>query len=209
MPTPEDAKLIHPLKIDEASGEVYLQLAAPYEHIVLTQQRPSDVPAIVDFFADPRVYEMLASLRIPYLAEHANDWRELCRPAQDAALAELRAGKPFVGTLPVSAIRDTSKSGNSIADAPIIGDCGISRHTFNDMLETGLSKTLSEENAAKEVGDPTIAWTIGNWLSPAYHGQGAPNSLAAMLVYMLPSRYHDRGHARAGVRLGAAPYERP
>ena len=58
-PAADDANL-HPLKVDPETGEVYLQLPAPHEHIVMTLQRESDAPLLVQHFNDPRIYMNLS-----------------------------------------------------------------------------------------------------------------------------------------------------
>lgn len=46
---------LRPLKLDTGTGEPYLQLDAPFSHIVLTPPRLSDWPALVENLNDPVV----------------------------------------------------------------------------------------------------------------------------------------------------------
>ncbi|KZV99031.1 hypothetical protein EXIGLDRAFT_726514, partial [Exidia glandulosa HHB12029] len=183
--TAADAANLHPLKVDPTTGEVYLQLPAPYEHIVLTLQRESDAPVLMQHFNDPRIYMNLPGTPYPYTEEHARWWLEQITPPAQAVLADLRAGKQYVGSIPVCAIRDTRTSDGHVAGAKIIGDIGISRFVWNDLHDTELAKRLAEENAAKEVGDPSIVWAMGcaDWMDPAYHGQGIMTAVIRTLIH--------------------------
>ncbi|EJD36267.1 hypothetical protein AURDEDRAFT_174657 [Auricularia subglabra TFB-10046 SS5] len=156
-----DRDLIHPLRTDESTGEPYLQLPAPYAHIVLTPQRLSDAAASVKHMNDPRVYMFITGPPLPYLEEHALAWIRTCTEESESALAQLCAGARFVDGCPVRVIRDISNS--SIADAPLIGDCGFGRHGFGEMAKTRPveAKQLEEANMARKTGDPGITWTIG------------------------------------------------
>ncbi|KZV99030.1 acyl-CoA N-acyltransferase [Exidia glandulosa HHB12029] len=193
---------LHPLKVDPATGEVYLQLAAPYSHIVLTPQRRSDSPLLVQHFNDPRIYECLIGPPYPYLEEHARGWYDRTAPIAEAALADLRAGKQYVGAVPVCTIRDTRTSDGKVADAKIIGDMSMSRCLFYDMHDTALAQRLSEENAAKEVGDPSIVWIIGDWLDPAYHGQGIMTAVVRFVIHEWAVPRMNVRHIRVNAFLG-------
>ncbi|KZV99028.1 hypothetical protein EXIGLDRAFT_726511 [Exidia glandulosa HHB12029] len=178
--TDEDLALIHPLKRDPETGEPYLQLAPPYAHIVLTPQRLSDVPAVVENLNDPRIHKNLIGPPLPYFHGDAVDWLTSGRTDSEYALARIRAGKPFVEAVVTRAIRDISNS--SIAEAKLIGDCCIDRHGFDDILDADLSERLDKENAAKATGDPTITWSVGDWIDPAHQGQGIMTAVIATLI---------------------------
>jgi hypothetical protein len=60
----------HPLKVNTATGEVYLQLPAPLSHIIITPPRKEDVDTYLVHLNDPLVWEGLSSVHVPYLREH-------------------------------------------------------------------------------------------------------------------------------------------
>lgn len=195
-----EAERLHPLKIDPASGEPYLQLAPPYAHIVLTPQRRSDIPVVLKNLNDPRIYMTLVGPPLPYREEHALDWMGRCGAAAEKALAAARAGAQFVDACPVRAIRDISNS--SIADAPVIGDCGIDRFYAHSDQDSEDALRLGKENQAKEVGDPTITWTFGDWVAPEYHGQGIMTAVVKNIIEQWAIPRMNARHIIASAHLG-------
>ncbi|EJD37536.1 acyl-CoA N-acyltransferase [Auricularia subglabra TFB-10046 SS5] len=196
-----DAELLHPLKIDPETGEPGLQLVPPYAHIILTPQRRSDVPVFLKHLNDPRIYSYLGTA-LPYLEEHALKWIGRCNTTSEQVLVAAREGVKFLETCPVRAIRDISSSG--IADARVIGDCGMDRYRFDSLAE-GLrddAPKLEKENAAKEVGDPTISWTIGDWIDPEYQGQGIMTAVVRAMIEQWAVPRMNARHIIAAIYLG-------
>ncbi|KAH7102117.1 acyl-CoA N-acyltransferase [Auriculariales sp. MPI-PUGE-AT-0066] len=174
------AKALNPLLIDPATTEPYLRLPAPYEHLIVTPYRTSDATALVEHLNDLKVTMTLNGPPYPYLEQHALGFLSDAISSSSLVIANLRAGKHPDG-MPIRAIRDNTAS--DIASAPLIGDCYIDRHGFGDMMNDKLeAERLAEENETKEAGNPTIIYTVGDWLASAYHRQGImPAVLGALM----------------------------
>ena len=155
--TPERIAALHPLEFDAETGEPYLRLPAPHSHIVLTPSRLSDVPYAVENLNDMRIAANFVGPPYPYLEEHAISWITQCRKACDDALVP--GDSSWFNAVPVRAIRDISNS--SIKDARLIGDCGLDRDGFLELMDEDERKRLEHENADREVGDPNIVWCFG------------------------------------------------
>ncbi|KAH7102119.1 acyl-CoA N-acyltransferase, partial [Auriculariales sp. MPI-PUGE-AT-0066] len=174
------ASALQPLCIDADTGEPYLRLNAPYQHIVITPYRRNDAQAMIENLNDPKVTMTLESPPYPYLLEHAEWWLGQVMPEYDRIVQNVRDGRPPDG-LPIRVIRDISHC--SIAEALMIGDCCIERHKYVNTEPAGARRTeLMEENAAREPGDPLIVYTVADWLASAYHGRGImPAVLGALM----------------------------
>ncbi|KAH7106214.1 hypothetical protein BKA62DRAFT_668248 [Auriculariales sp. MPI-PUGE-AT-0066] len=160
---------LHPLKVDAETGEPYLRLPKPLEHIVITPQRLTDVAVSVKNLNDLRIARFFVGPPYPYEEEHAVSWLTIGIERTAGLVSTLKPGE-YADGQPVNAIRDTRNC--SIKDAGMIGDCTIDRCVFGEIMDMDERKRLAEDNAAKKVGDPTIVWQVGDWVDPAYHGQG-------------------------------------
>jgi len=50
---------LHPLQVNPRTGEPFLQLPSPHEHIIITPLRLTDKPAIIDILNDKAVHRWL------------------------------------------------------------------------------------------------------------------------------------------------------
>jgi hypothetical protein len=67
----------------------------------------------------------------------------------------------LVSGCPVRSIREVQPDGSDV----YLGDVEIRRHIFEEIGDLDRRARLVEINNAKEVGDPTIVWSIGGQLS--------------------------------------------
>ncbi|KAH8119298.1 GNAT domain-containing protein [Phellopilus nigrolimitatus] len=199
---------LHPLKIKPKTNEVYLQLAAPLQNIIITPPRLSDAPAITQILNDPRVYKTLEGPPCPYLLEHAESWITSVKKESDVVLKALEdvaekerqiehgaAGLVVVNGCPVRALREVQDDGTDI----FLGDIGISRCVrFHYLRNEGEEAALVTRNAALATGDPEIIWTIGYYLAASHHDKGIMSAAlrTIMLDWAIP-----RMNARRGLGL--------
>jgi len=149
-----------PLLINTKTGEPYLQCAHPYSHIIITPPRLSDWEPILAILNDLIIPTANTGPPLPYLREHAEDWLTRKKNECDAFLTALEAGKKVVGGCPVRTIREVKLTGEEI----FLGDCGIDRDGWPEVLDLEQRKILTEQNAAKADGDESIIWCMGGKL---------------------------------------------
>ncbi|GAA5848059.1 hypothetical protein JCM9279_007435 [Rhodotorula babjevae] len=163
--------------------------------LMLTPPRPEDSPALVSTLNDPRVTPQLVGPPYPYSDELARDFILLKRRETRALLQRLverarrelqRAGEgveaeqerreqgvsseadedaaPWLDELPLGVIRR--------ADGEYVGDFGVSRWQYEDVVDAEERASLVRENEGKKAGDPSALWSFGFYLHPSYHGLG-------------------------------------
>lgn len=173
---PTDPAKLAPLLIDERTGEPYLQLPSPHERIRITPPREADVDSIVQHMNDPRIFEYLASPPHPYSRDDGIKWSQRIRTASQAVFREIETGAQFVSGCPVRSIREIQEDGSDV----YIGDILIDRE--ND--DVAWISSSDANNSAKSAGDPSILYSIGDYLSPTHHRQGI---MSAVLNTVLAS----------------------
>lgn len=150
------------LEVNSQSGEYFLRLPAPLEHIIITPPRASDAPAIHTILNDPRVYLMLASIPHPYTRDQADEWAAKMKDEADSFIREFAAissGEPdrkFVSGCPFKMIREVRDDGEDV----YLGEIDFVRCGYLGYEESEKVR-LTAENEAKPVGDPSIVWQIG------------------------------------------------
>ena len=155
----------HPLQFNPETGEPFLRLPIPHNNIIITPPRMSDAAAIVKNMTDPALYIWLTGPPHPYLPKHAEYWLDKIKAATDASFEKLRRaneeqpeGPPIlVDESPVRTIREVREDGSEL----FLGDIALLREMWPDEEDRELKKTLTEANAARELGDPEIVWCIG------------------------------------------------
>jgi RimJ/RimL family protein N-acetyltransferase len=151
-------------------GELFLRLPAPLAHIILTPPRKSDVPALVAYMNDFEVAKQLTGPPYPYTAKDSDEFYPMiAKECEDAArqyeamVAGNEGSKRWLDALPIRAIRDTNAANHQWNDGGqlFIGDIGLRRATFPQVLDVKERKRLKEENDAYEAGDERIQWEFG------------------------------------------------
>ncbi len=182
---------LEPLKIDETTGEPYLQLPAPHDKIVITPPRMKDGPRLVEILTSREVNQWLTGIPTTYNLEGAEEWLTRSTRNSNEISKELREESQegplkIVGGCPVTTIREVQEDGTQV----LLGSIGVFRCMFR-YLEEAEAKHLTEENERREVGDPGIEWEIGGKLGLAV---GLIDELIGMyhrLSCEIPSRSRD------------------
>ncbi|KAG1860651.1 hypothetical protein DFJ58DRAFT_778374 [Suillus subalutaceus] len=177
---------LHPLEINPKTGEPFLRLAAPHQNIILTPPRQGDQSVLIQHLNDPAIYGWMQALPIPYLPEHADFWIQFVKEESDATLESLRKSAEdfpngplqFVGGNPVGHLREVKEDGTDV----LIGDVNFRRSAFEEVLDEVERKRVQEDNAKKQAGDPTIQYTIGDWLAASHHGRGIMTAAVGLLM---------------------------
>ena len=160
---------LHPLQVNPQTGEPFLRLPSPLDHIIITPPRMSDVEHVVENMNDPKVYSTLSGPPFPYLKQHAIDWVTRVKKWSDDLLEELRSFSEdhpdsppkIVGGCPVRVLREVQEDGTDL----FLGDLGVDRSGFPYHPNETERERLEEENDARQVGDKNIVWCIGGMLS--------------------------------------------
>ncbi|KZT51697.1 hypothetical protein CALCODRAFT_503218 [Calocera cornea HHB12733] len=169
------------------SGALYLPLPTPHSHIILTgPDSPSDTTNIVKAFNDPLIYRWTVGTPFPYLLEHAQDTLKKTVKTYETTVArmcKLASGDQEeeikVDQTPLRFIREIQLDGSWL----FIGDIGLLRDSFLEVLPLEERAKLVEANNARCIGDPEIVWMIGDYLTSSHHGQGIMTSVIRTVLY--------------------------
>ena len=143
--------------------------------LILTPQRPTDVPRIVETLTDPAVGMQLIGPPWPFKAEDAHSWGESLRAQAEEVFRDLKARteqQVEISTNEYHEERATERpAGNEInakkrrwpIPAPKMhslrradngawaGDFGVTRWQFDNVVDAEEKQRLIDENEAKEV----------------------------------------------------------
>jgi len=177
---------LHSLEVNSQTGEPFLRLPAPHQNIIITPAREGDQSVLLQHLNDPDIHKWLEGPPVPYLSEDANSWIPLIKEQSDAILEYLRKCEEdfpngplqFVNDCPVRHLREVKEDGTDI----LIGDIGFRRGPFEEVLDKVERKRMQEENACKQVGDPTIQFAVGDWLAASHHGRGIMTATMGLLI---------------------------
>ncbi|KAF7966039.1 hypothetical protein HWV62_40443 [Athelia sp. TMB] len=185
------SRLLYPLELNPQTGEPFLRLPSPFEHIIITPPREADTAAMVEILGDSRVNQWLQGPPYPFLQEHADARVARQIAASASALQELKdaaAGDKspegplaLVERCPVSCIREVQPGGADV----YIGDCRMHRCQFDNLAVDGREEEQRgkiAENDARVLGDPGIVWSIGNYLAPSHHRRGIMGAVCRALI---------------------------
>lgn len=166
----------HPLLLLEPYLPLPLTTSPP---LLLTPQRPTDVPRIVDTLTDPAVGLQLIGPPWPFTGADAHSWGELLRVQAEEVFRELKARtelaqvtteEPLEGGIGGAAPAGTRRwpipapKMHALRRADTgdwAGDFGVTRWQFDDVADPAERKRLIDENEAKDTFDPTVIWTYG------------------------------------------------
>lgn len=155
---------LHPLQVNERTGEPYLRLPSPHDNIIITPPRTEDIPAIIAALNDPRVYSTLEGPPFPYKEEHAVWWIDHVKAPSDELLQELRQAADdgsqslkVVAGCPVRTLREVKEDGTDI----FLGDIGCDRCGYPDVVDQEEKSRLTFANDQLPPGDKDIVWCIG------------------------------------------------
>jgi len=157
--------LTMPLSLNGHTGRQYIRLPPPHQRIIIATPSLQDAPQISELFNEPRIYRWVLDPPFPYLLEDAISWLTKAKAEVDAILNELEQadaespGGPLklVGACPVRSILEENDDGSYT----YLGECGIFRSRFEDVMDVEERAWLVQENNARPVGDPDIIWEMG------------------------------------------------
>ncbi|KAG5716468.1 hypothetical protein E4T56_gene15102 [Termitomyces sp. T112] len=191
---------LHPFEMNSLTGEPFLRLRN-HKQIIITPPRPEDVALYPTIMNDSRIYEWLGSPPFPYTSEHAEEWYLKTKTLSDDVLKKLNAARDepdaiLLNDCPIRNIRELKEDGSDV----FLGDIGISRVVEGKFLvpaeEDASEETKAKYKAANDalpLGDPDIAWTVGYYIIPNYHGRGIMTDALQTLLW-------DWAVPRMGVR---------
>ncbi|KAF5312794.1 hypothetical protein D9619_002818 [Psilocybe cf. subviscida] len=179
---------LRPLQVNAKTGEPFLRLKN-HPNIILTPPRDEDAPAFLPFLNDERVCYWLGGPPYPYTLEHSKTFLGTVSGAAQDILRQLEDAKAenkpiIVDGCPVRFIREVKPDGTDV----FIGDLGVMRCMHgelmgNDSVDWDNKALREQENNARAAGDPSIIWSMGNFLSPQYHGQGIMTDVVNTLLH--------------------------
>ncbi|KAJ7497993.1 GNAT domain-containing protein [Mycena galericulata] len=171
---------MQPLELNAATGEPFLRLPAPFSNIIITPPRMSDVEPSVAILSDPAVSLWMGPMGPTgtYTASQAEGWLTKLKAETDGILDEMgRNSGPF-SECPVRHIREVQEDGTEV----FIGDVGIYRSSWSDVLDREERARLVAENNARVAGDPDIVWHVGYYLSPTHHKRGLMTTAVKAMI---------------------------
>ncbi|KAG8892634.1 hypothetical protein FRB99_002561 [Tulasnella sp. 403] len=104
----------------------------------------------------------------PYTKEHGVQWLTARKAECEQAVQDMEDGNQFVSNCPVRIIRERQDNGTDT----LLGDIMICRSVFREVEDEEERERKVKENAEREVGDPDIVYSFGDFLSPTHHGRG-------------------------------------
>jgi len=172
------ATLLAPLQVNPLTGEPFLRLNLTGIHVILTPPRLSDPDYIVPILNDSRVNRNLLSTPIPYTKGDGVEWITRARDKAYKVIEQMKAGQQYVDTCPAHILREVTESGEEI----YVGDCSIGLSRFFEIGDAQERERKLQENASKELGDPSIEWIFGDFLAPSHHGRGIMTAAVASVI---------------------------
>ncbi|CAA7268035.1 unnamed protein product [Cyclocybe aegerita] len=188
---------LHLLELNAKTGEVFLRLRK-FPNIILTPPRWEDEPLLIPYLNDPRVCDWLSGPPYPYTLQDSKDFLARIKPPADEVIQHLKDADPaaapiIVGECPVWSIREVRGSEEVFLGGISIIRCENGELMGPNGVDWENKKKREEENNALAVGDPSIIWTIGDWLAPSHHGRGIMTDVIRTLL-------NDWAVPRMGVR---------
>ncbi|KAJ6580928.1 acyl-CoA N-acyltransferase [Mycena capillaripes] len=169
------------LQYDATTGEPFLRLPAPFSNIIITPPRMSDVSPSVEIMNDSFVFEWMG-MGSTYSAIRAEGWLTKVKVETDATCH----------------IREERPDGTDL----FIGDVGLVRSSWTEVLDVEERIRLVAENNARVAGDPEIAWHVGYYLAPSYHGRGLMTAAVKTIITQFGIPWMKTKRIRSSAFLG-------
>ncbi|KAG8830863.1 hypothetical protein FRC18_007475 [Serendipita sp. 400] len=129
---------------------------------------------MVKFMNDERVYSFLGGPPFPYTHEDGVRWSKSVMERSQSLFRCMEDGNQFLDGCPVSSIREVYEDGSDV----YIGDITIGRET----PERTWVGPEDVDNLKKPVGDPTILYTVGDYLAPTHHRRGIMSTALRTII---------------------------
>ncbi|EFQ98515.1 acetyltransferase [Nannizzia gypsea CBS 118893] len=183
------------LLYDRPGGEPYLTIPG-HPNIIITPPRvedASDLAGILNIF---EVAIWLQGPPYPYPVDMARQYLETVSiPNSLQIIKEIEAHKNsangngigngngttnlFLSGCPVNSIREIDPE---TGKESLIGCIGIRRDEFYEIEDDAVRETRFKANVAMTVGDASIVWAMGNFLSPSHQGRGITTIAAKTVI---------------------------
>lgn len=87
---------------------------------------------------------------------------------------EIDAGNQYINGPPIRSIREVQEDGTDV----LIGDIDLKR----ELPDVAWAEKEDADNLLKPAGDPTIVWTIGDYLAPSHRRRGIMSAALRTLI---------------------------
>ncbi|KAK2861434.1 hypothetical protein FQN49_004200 [Arthroderma sp. PD_2] len=176
------------LQFDRARGEPYLTVPT-HPNIIIAPHRLSDGDALVGMLNDYSIAKWLHGPPYPFALKDTGKILKMAIERTERIMSEMEnddsqsedgeTKKRFFRTCPLNTIREIQPE---TGEQKLIGCMGIKKDLFLEIQDDAEREKLSKANEAKEVGDETILWTMGNFISPSYQGRGITTAVARVMI---------------------------
>jgi len=183
MPSPIEA--FEQFELGSISSGPFLRLPKPLDKIIVTPPRLSDIDTIVKYLNDPRIYKSLDGVHHPDII-----WEQIKQSDSD--------GRRVFDGCPVRSIREVNEDGSQT----FLGDCGISRWGYHDVIDKVEREKLAKENQEREVGDPQIIWMIGDYIAASHHGRGIMSAVLKIIMDKWATPWMAARHIKSEAHQG-------
>ncbi|KAJ7036514.1 hypothetical protein C8F04DRAFT_1094715 [Mycena alexandri] len=165
------------LEYNAMTGEPFLRLPAPFQNIIITPPRMSDIAPSTVIMSNRAVSRWMGpnGPGSTYTEVQAEGWIRKIKPEADAILDEVRRtpGGPVSGC-PVRHIREERADGTDI----FIGDIAIGRASFVEVQDKEERARLLTENNARVLEIPR-----SYYLAPSHHGRGLTTVAVKTIIH--------------------------
>ncbi|KAL0951707.1 hypothetical protein HGRIS_008382 [Hohenbuehelia grisea] len=174
---------LYPLEFNTGSNEPFLRLSPPHENIIITPPRASDVSDMVTILNDPLVQPWMGMPMESFERANIEAWVVRLKAESDKLVDELMKAEEgdelkVIDGCPIRSLREVQPDGSEL----YLGDLGVRRCTWTEVLEEREKQRLVDENAARAAGDPGIVWQVADFLVPSHHRRGIMSMALANLL---------------------------
>ncbi|KAJ7623728.1 acyl-CoA N-acyltransferase [Roridomyces roridus] len=168
------------LEWNPETGEPFLRLPAPFQNMIITPPRMSDVKPSVAILKDPAVALWMGSTAPgkEYAEPKAEGWLTKIVAETDVGVQEMKRGESPFSVCPIRHLREERAEGGDV----FLGDVGVYRAGWAHILDQEARARMMEENNAKKAGDPETVWHVGYYLAPSHHGRGVMTVAVKALI---------------------------
>ncbi|KAJ7708892.1 hypothetical protein B0H17DRAFT_916385 [Mycena rosella] len=166
----------------EFNAETGVRLPAPFTNIIITPPPMSDVEPSIAILNNPAVGIWMGPMGAgpAYTAYKAEQWLTKIKAETDAVLQEVRSSAP---SGPFSGCPGTPHPGGVRGRTDVfIGDLGLVRSSWTEVLDADEKARLAAVNNARAVGDPDIVWHRADYLAPSHHGRGVMTAAVKTII---------------------------
>ncbi|ESK87388.1 gnat family [Moniliophthora roreri MCA 2997] len=170
-----------PLHVDRSVYDTpFLRLPSPHTDVIIAAPMLRDVEPSVAIMSDARVRKWTLGSELSYTVDRAQKWINGIKEISDDILESMKnGGQAFCDGCPVRHIIKINGDGSRA----FIGDIGIQRSNWADVLNSQERQRYLDENNARSFGDAAVAWQVGYYLSPTYEGCGIMSAALKTLIH--------------------------